>query len=178
MDTAEWLTRGTVWLALSLYVAAEMVVAFSSRAAGCATARWLNGFGVAAFVGHVACAFHFHHQWSHAVAYADTARQTVDFTGWNWGGGLYLNYLFMIVWLGELTWSSLGPMTYAGRRSWIGWAARGFFMFMIFNGAFVFARHPMRWFGLVLCVLLAVTWWQRWKDSDQTREPKAAEVHD
>ena len=99
VNTAEWLTRGTVWLALSLYVAAEMVTTFRSRAAGFATARWFNGFGVAAFIGHVACAFHFHHQWSHAVAYGDTARQTAEFTGWNWGGGLYLNYLFAVVWL-------------------------------------------------------------------------------
>ena len=163
MDTAEWLTRGTVWLALSLYVAAETVASFRSGTTGLRVARWLSGFGAAAFVGHVACAFHFHHHWSHAVAYADTARQTAEFSGWNWGGGLYLNYLFTLIWLGEWIWSVASPTTHAVRRRMISWAVRAFFMFMIFNGAVVFAHSPMRWYGLALCGVLAVGWWQRRK---------------
>lgn len=163
VDIAEWFTRGTIWLALSLYVAAEVVIASKFSAPGCTAARWLNAFGVAAFAAHVACAFHFFHQWSHTAAYADTARQTAEFSGWNWGGGLYLNYLFGLVWLSELFWSVSSPTTHGQRSRWIGWLIRSFFMFMIFNGAVVFAHSVMRWYGLVLCTLLATSWWWRRK---------------
>ena len=172
VDTAEWLTRGTIWLALSLYVAAETARAFGRGAAWSVAARWLNAFGVTVFAGHVICAFHFHHHWSHEVAYADTARQTAELTGLNWGGGLYLNYLFGLVWLGELIWSTFSPTTHARRPDSMGWAMRVFFIFMIFNGAVVFVRSPMRWYGLVLCLLLAMGWWQRRTRADQPRATK------
>src|SRR5436190_19630563 len=105
-------------------------------------ARWLNTAGCAAFLAHVAAAFHFYHHWSHAAAYADTARQTAEFSGWNWGGGLYLNYLFAVLWLGEVIWSWVSPASYVDRSRAISRAIRGFFIFMIFNGAVVFARGP------------------------------------
>jgi hypothetical protein len=119
VDIADWLTRGTIWLALSLYVAAEMAAAFRLGVWRTVAARWLNSLGIAVFLLHVVCAFHFYHQWSHGVAYADTARQTAEFSGWNWGGGLYLNYLFTLVWLSELIWSWNSPTTFARRPRWI-----------------------------------------------------------
>lgn len=143
------LTRLTVWLALSLYVAAELVKARWPQAA-----RWLMTLGCAAFLGHVACAFHFHHGWSHAAAYRDTARQTAELVGWNSGAGLYVNYLFALVWIGEAGW----VWTRRARPKWITWTIRGFFWFMIFNGAVVFVHGPMRGLGIVLCAALALRW--------------------
>src|SRR5258705_11066382 len=104
MDSGEWLTRGTVWLALVLYVAGEMVNVGRRGRERFVAARWLNSFGCAAFLAHVTCAFHFYHGWSHSAAYDETARQTAELVGWNWGGGLFLNYLFALVWLGEAAW--------------------------------------------------------------------------
>ncbi|HEX5218693.1 MAG TPA: hypothetical protein VFZ59_03935 [Verrucomicrobiae bacterium] len=174
MNTAEWLTRGTVWLALTLYVAAELAVAFKRGVAG-GLARGLNTVGVAVYVLHVVCAFHFYHQWSHSVAYADTARQTAEFSGWNWGGGLYVNYLFTLVWLSELIWWWASPTTFARRPRWMGRVVRGFFMFMTFNGAVVFAHSPMRWYGVVLCVLLVVSWWRLWKRASSNQKVQQTE---
>ena len=159
MLPGEWLTRGTVWLALTLYVAGEWARALAPGRSG-NRAVWLSGLGLFAFIGHVVCAFHFHHHWSHAAAYRDTAQQTAEFAGWNWGGGLYVNYLFTLVWLGEFLWLTCSPTTFARRARWIVWAIRGFFMFMILNGAVVFAKAPMRWYGLLLCLLLALSWWR------------------
>ncbi len=162
MDPGEWLTRGTVWLALSLYVASEMAAARrvgeSFRAARC-----VNTAGCAAFLAHVVCAFHFYHHWSHAAAYTDTARQTAEFSGWNWGGGVYINYLFALVWLGEVVWSWANPNGYHRRSNCMTRTVRGFFLFMIFNGAVVFVHNAARWFGLILCVTLAICWWARRK---------------
>jgi hypothetical protein len=173
VDPAEWLTRGTVWLALSFYVAAEMAVAFK-RGAARSLARWLSALGVAAFLLHVICAFYFYHQWSHAVAYADTARQTAEFSGWNWGGGLYVNYLFTLVWLGELVWWWASPTTFVRRPRWIGRGVRAFFMFMIFNGAVVFVQSPLRWYGLALCALLLISWWRLWKQTGPNQKARRA----
>jgi hypothetical protein len=162
VDTGEWLTRGAVWLALSLYVASEIAAARrvgeSFRAA-----RLLNTAGCDAFLAHVACAFHFYHHWSHAAAYADTARQTAEFSGWTWGGGLYINYAFAFVWLGDAVWSWANPNAYFQRPNWVTWTVRGFFLFMIFNGAVVFVHNVARWFGLILCLTLAACWWVRRK---------------
>lgn len=169
MDTAEWLTRGTVWLALTLYGAGEWAAAFAPGATKIKGACWLNGLGLVLFLGHVGCAFYCYHHWSHAAAYADTARQTAAFSGLDWGVGLYLNYLFTAVWTTESLWRGLSPATYAESARWMGWMVRGFFLFMICNGAVVFAHSPTRWYGLMLCILLAVCWWRLWKQPGTTQ---------
>jgi len=165
VDTGEWLTRSAVWLALLLYVIAEWVKA--ARPGGQfdtnTTGRWLNTLGCAAFLAHVAFAFHFYHSWSHWKAYAHTARQTAEWFGWSWGGGLYFNYAFALLWVGEVVWSWASPISHRARSMWMTILVRVFFFFMMFNGAVVFARGAGRWFGLVLCLLLAGAWWPRRK---------------
>src|SRR5207244_1685286 len=99
MNAGELLTRWTVRGAVSLYLLA-LVVRYCAavRPAWLRTARWLWTAGYVALVIHVFCAFQFFHHWSHAAAYAATARQTEQVVGLNWGGGLYVNYAFMAVW--------------------------------------------------------------------------------
>ena len=163
MDTGEWLTRSAVWLALLLYVIAECVTAARRGGEPHATVRWLNTLGCIAFLAHVAFAFHFYHSWSHREAYAHTARQTAEWFGWNWGGGLYFNYAFALLWLGEVVWSWASPIGHRARPMWMTVLVRGIFLFMIFNGAVVFAHGAGRWLGLVLCLTLAGSWWLRRK---------------
>ena len=93
-ETGEWLTRGTVWLALALYTGAEVLMSGRCRGGSGRPGRLMNTAGCAVFITHVASAFAFYHHWSHSAAYEGTARQTAQLTGWNWGGGLYVNYLF------------------------------------------------------------------------------------
>ncbi len=165
MDTGELITRGTIWLALVLYVAAEAVSrefrARTSLGQLFCVSRSLNTAGCVVFLCHVAAAFHFYHDWSHAAAYADTARQTAEFAGWNWGGGLYINYAFALVWLVEVVWAWAAPTRFQHRAGWLTWSLRGFFLFMIFNGAVVFVRGRMKWFGLILCLVLVICWWRK-----------------
>ena len=160
MNPGEWLTRGTVWLALSLYAGGELARSGERRHLPATASRWWHTSGCLAFLAHVLCAFHFYHAWSHAAAYADTARQTQAMFGWRSGGGLYVNYAFALVWLGEVLWSWIDDRGYRARPRWLTGAWRGFFLFMIFNGAVVFARGPVRWFGLGLCLVLLAAWWR------------------
>lgn len=90
----------TVWTAR--VAAALWVCALVWMARGrWSRARWATVLGVVAYLAHVWCAFAFHYQWSHTVAYRETARQTGQLFGVDWGGGLWLNYLFTAVWAGE-----------------------------------------------------------------------------
>jgi hypothetical protein len=124
-------------------------------------ARVLNSLGCVAFLAHVACAFHFYHHWNHTAAYADTARQTAAYFGWHWGGGLYFNYAFLLLWLGQAIISWATPPCPVLRTNSLIWITRSFVLLMMVNGAVVFAHGPMRWFGLLLCSILILCWWPR-----------------
>ena len=151
MNQDDWLVRGTAWLALVFYVAGEI-----TGVRGKTFVRvWLTTLGCAALLIHIACAFQYRHNWSESAAYADTARQTAAVTGFNWGGGIYINYLFAAVWVAEVMRSWVRPAT--GPGGWILFT-RAFFLFMFFNAAVVFVMGPIRWFGLLCCLALLSVW--------------------
>jgi hypothetical protein len=152
MQTGELLTRWTVRVAMALYVtslATRLYFPKGSRLAWTA--------GCLAYLLHIACAFEFYHHWSHAEAYAFTARQTATAVGWDWGGGLYVNYAFTLVWLADVGWWWISVESYRARSRWIGWAVQGFMGFIAFNATVVFAAGFSRWFGIGACVLLGTT---------------------
>jgi hypothetical protein len=157
VDSGELLTRWTVRAAVVLYA-----LGLAHRASARGHKHWLGWarlawtLGFAAFLLHVACAFHFYHHWSHAAAYEATARQTADVTGLAWGGGLYANYLFALIWGADACWWWGAPAVYAARPRWLEWAVQGFLAFIAFNATVVFAAGPVRWLGLATALLLAV----------------------
>ena len=156
MTAGELLVRATAWLAFIAYVSgtAASLRHPSSRAF---RLLWLAGAGL--LLVHLLAAFHFKHAWSHAAAYADTARQTREVTGLDWGGGLYLNYLLALVWLADAA-SRLRtniPVPPLALR----WALTGFYAFMWFNAVVVFVPGPMRWVGVTAFGLLIVLGWRR-----------------
>lgn len=172
MNRGELLTRLTVWLALCAYAwGAALLLVAKGRAPVLAGARWAWTAGCGFFVVHVVCAFAFFHVWSHDAAYRETARQTEGMTGLRWGGGLFLNYLFAAAWLGDVLWWWLAPGSFARRPRWLTLVWQAFFFFMVFNGAVVFGRGPVRWLGAVICAGLAVLWarTRRCSSGSQTR---------
>ena len=65
------------------------------------TPRWVhaaNAAGLALCVIHIGLAMGSVHGWSHAAAIDATAIQTDSVYGLRWGGGVFVNYLFVIVW--------------------------------------------------------------------------------
>jgi hypothetical protein len=110
------------------------------------------------YLAHIIAAFQFHHHWSHTSAYQETARQTADVFGVNWGGGLYFNYAFTALWIGDaLWWWKAGLSRYRERPRWVTRAVHGFFAFMFFNATIVFGSPFMRWFGVAAMVILAIS---------------------
>lgn len=159
----ELLTRWTVRIAVALYIAG---LATRSRLA------WTAGCGF--YLLHVACAFAYYHHWSHDDAYASTARQTYDAVGLDWGGGLYLNYAFTLVWLGDVVWWWIAPTQYQQRPRALSWLIHGFLGFIAFNATVVFATGVSRWLGIAGCVIIAIAWWREHRHVDANDQRRAS----
>jgi hypothetical protein len=118
--------------------------------------RAARGCWIAAYllyVCHVALAFHYYHHWSHAHAVAHTEAVS------GWGEGIFVSHAFTLLWgLDVLTWL-FWPVRYAQRSPWIDRCLHAFMLFIIFNGAVVFATGAVRWLSLGMFVGLAVWWW-------------------
>lgn len=85
---------------------------------------------------HVLFAFHFHHHWSQTAALKHTAEMTERVVGIHWGGGLYVNYIFLCLWGFDVA------------RGWSGAKLSSLSMhlasaFMVFNATVVFG--PRWW---------------------------------
>ncbi|HUY33909.1 MAG TPA: hypothetical protein VMV69_14275 [Pirellulales bacterium] len=159
MTGGEWATRWTIRLALLCYFVAtmaEMTAAADERRQRLACALWTAGWGL--FLAHVACAFHFHHHWSHAEAYLRTARRTAELYGGNWGGGLYFNYAFTAAWTLDVLYWWWRPSGHRRRSPALSVAWHGFFLFMVVNATIVFETGPVRWAGVAGLVILSLTW--------------------
>ena len=119
---------------------------------------------------HAVAAFAVFYGWSHDVAVAATARQTAALTGLPWGGGVFFNYAFLAVWIGDAIWWWRAPRGYAARPRAIDAAVRGFLFFMFVNGAVIFADGWMRLLGGLAVGVVSMTWCIRWlKPARQAR---------
>ena len=93
-----------------------------------------------------------------AAVIAETAIQAEALTGLGWGGGIYLNYAFGLVWLAELAWAMVAGASYRTRPRHVGWFVRGFLLFMIINGGVIFVDGPQRWIGATIAGVLVWSW--------------------
>lgn len=160
MSGGEIITALTVWVAVAAYAAGSVGLALGrGRRAWDRAARLLWTVACLALLAHVACAFHFYHGWSQRAAYLDTARQTFETTGLEWGGGVYLNYLLLAFWTADVAvWWARGTDSYRRRPLWLGVAWHLFLLFIIFNATVVFTEGPARAAGLVLCLSVCLAW--------------------
>ena len=136
--------RTTIWLAVFAWAATEVLKARGRRDA--ARAVWTVGAALLAI--HIALAFHYWHGWSHAAAYESTAIQSAQLTGVASGWGIYLNYALLVVWTADAAWWWAAPRAYDRRSRVLDRAAFAFFLFMMVNGAVVFATTAMRYAGV------------------------------
>src|SRR5688572_30167945 len=118
---------------------------------------WALGWGM--FLVHTAAAFHLGHDWSHADAFAHTERTA------GVGEGIYVNYLFGLVWGLDVAWFVASPGSYARRPRWVGWAIHGFLAFVTFNATVVYGTGLARWLGAFWFALLGWYWVKRARSS-------------
>ena len=163
MDIGELLTRGTIWVSIAGYAIGSVIYAMSYSSRRSATwfsaSRVIWSIACAGLIAHFISAFQFYHGWSHAAAYADTARQTREAFGLNWGGGVFFNYALLIAWITDLAWWwRSGLDSYRKRSLPLVVAWHGFLIFIIFNATVVFGDGIVRWIGLGICLVLILAW--------------------
>jgi hypothetical protein len=154
MEMGEEFLRWSVRVAMLGYVLA-LVLRLSARNRSVLTvARALWVIGLVAFVVHVASAFYGVHHWSHAEAEEFTARDTESLIGWRWGGGIWANYLFAVVWFADAIAWLRGLERYERRPTWVEAMVQGYLGFIAFNAVVVFPTGPVRWCGIAATVLV------------------------
>lgn len=157
MSAGELFTRGTAIFSAACYLVRVLLDAGggkSQRISRWTRAIWSLGCG--AMWLHIAAAFHFVHDWSHAAAIRRTAEQTGELTGWYWGGGVYINYALALCWLADVVgwwWQGLDGPQKSRTRFWLTHAIFGFLMF---NATVVFGPDYWKAIGVVFLGLLAV----------------------
>lgn len=159
MDSTSALVYGSVWLALLCYPAGAFGFVTTEDKLR-RLAKWIWSLGCTAFALHALSAYGLVYQWSNAVALRETAKQTEALTGFNSGLGLYLNFLFAVLWcLDAARWWS-NPEAYFRRSNRSLLWFHGFFLFMILNGAVIFVSSPRRWLGLTITLTGAIFLWR------------------
>jgi hypothetical protein len=147
----------TIWIALALFAAGESGRSLArpgSRPP--AWAWWAFTTGLVLAIVHTVVAFDLVHQWVHADALRATAAQTQAVLGVSAGWGLYVNYVFLAVWLGDAWYWRVAPDHVRPRA--LVWSLRAFYAIVIFNGAVVFAAGLRRIAGVLLVSWLARVW--------------------
>jgi hypothetical protein len=172
----EFLTRSTIWVSIVCYTVGSVIFALSTSRQKSAqldsAARLVWSVACGSLIAHFISAFHFYHGWSHAVAYGDTARQTAEVFGFNWGGGLFINYALLIAWIVDLAWWWRSGLDSYRKRPWPLLALwHTLLIFIIFNATVVFGDGTVRWLGLAISLLLMLTWMYIAKGVKRAREP-------
>ncbi len=159
--SGELLTRITIWVTIAGYTAGAAAVLARKGREWERAARVVWTVACIALIAHAVCAFHFYHGWSQTAAYLDTARQTDEVFGLDWGGGLYINYALLVLWVTDVIfWWRNGLEAYR-RRPWPLMAAwHGLLIFIFFNATVVFKTGFVRWAGLGICLGLCLVWWR------------------
>ncbi|MEX2119991.1 MAG: hypothetical protein WD847_10395 [Pirellulales bacterium] len=161
MTAGELATLWTIRAALACYFAALIAQTAGRRESSQSLGRLFWTAGCLVYLAHVACAFHYYHGWSHGTAWRHTAGVTQQVIGWHWGGGLFVNYLFSAVWLGDVAWWWIRPAGRRARPAAVSLAVHGFMLFVVVNATVVFETGALRWLALAACLLLAACWLAR-----------------
>jgi hypothetical protein len=173
MDAALY---ATAWAAVALFVAGE--AGKRGRLAEVSGVRWawpLWFAGALLCAGHSALAFAVHYGWQHDAALRATAAQTRAVYGLNWGGGIYVNYLFIAAWFAEALWWRWDPQRYFARPTIVTHVCRAFFFIVLLNATVIFAAPGRRALGTVLMTALVLAWSRPWTADRRLRQATATD---
>lgn len=132
---------------IAWFLAAWLAVFRISSILACEVYVW----GCAAFLLHLAMAFHLGHEWSHESAFEHVERES------GFGPGIFVSYLFSIVWLADAMWCLLAFEAYRNRGEIWNAVIYGFMAFVIFNATVVYGHGIGRGLSAIafLSLLLA-----------------------
>ena len=153
---AAWTIRGALICMVLFFAMRILNRKLQQSTLELAKSVWLIGSLLSLLHGLATMAYY--HQFRHALAYQDTAHQTEQAIGVAVGFGIWLNYLFIIVWLLDALWMNGFTKGYFARHRAFNWLIYGFLGFIAINGAIVFESGPVRWVGILAILVLVVIW--------------------
>ena len=154
MEASLWAIRFSM-IAMVVVLAAEMRGAKSTSLA--ISLLWLSGAMLA--LAHSIGALVTFHQGSQLAAFESTANQTQQLLGFRFGAGLFVNYLFVIVWQADAAIRLLMPKRYPDFPKWVRYSVTGFLVFIAINGAIVFQGGVTRYVGIGCLLFLGALAW-------------------
>jgi hypothetical protein len=156
--------RATILLATVAWAWAEVLKIRRPRQVEPARRLWTAGVALALI--HAGVAFDVAYEWSQDAALIDTARRTAAVTGIAWGGGIFVNYLFLALWLADALWWWVAPVAYHRRPVRLEQARLAIVLVMFANGAIVFAGNAARAVGVPAVAAVCIAWMlDAWKPS-------------
>jgi hypothetical protein len=164
MEAALWAIRISMIL-MVVVLAAEIRGAISTSLA--IVILWFSG-ALLALAHSVGAMITFHHG-NQLAAFESTAKQTEQLLGFRFGAGLYVNYLFVIVWLADAAIRLLLPKHYPDFPNWYRYGVTGFLVFIAINGAIVFQASWTRYVGIGCLLFLGTLAWTA--QSKRTHKP-------
>ena len=160
MNIGELLTSWTIWIALAGYfagLAGLLLCRLHPNLQSVTRLVWT--VGCVFYLGHVVSAFQFYHEWSHQAAVFETARQTKEVVGQAVGSGIYMTYLFTLIWVLDVAWWWLnGNAGYFKRQKIFSLSIHFFLFFIVFNGTIVFEAGLLRLLSVLAIIGLVVVW--------------------
>jgi hypothetical protein len=156
----------TIWLALWLFAAGEWGRGRTPSRIGWPWHTSAVGLGLA--LVHTVLAFDVVHGWSHDDAVLNTAVQTAAVYGVAFGGGVYVNYFFFLVWLADLAWWRRDAGVHRRSRV-IAVSLEVFYLVIIVNAAVIFAAGWRQAAGALLVLVLLAAWSRRQPRAPRTR---------
>ena len=114
----------------------------------------LSTVGFLLFLVHVLTAYHYQYKWSHSVAVTETAQQTKEQIGFEFGSGIYFNFLFLICCGIEVIWSWYPNRHCTGVMRWLRSCGIAYMLFIAFNGTVIFKSGWIRVLGILFTAML------------------------
>lgn len=121
---------------------------------------WSWAVGLAFYLAHVALAFHIVHDWSHSAAWQHTAQETARVTGINRGEGVWVNYLFTVIWAMDLARIIRANRIRTATSRRVDTVIGGIFLFICVNATAVFGPAHYRPIAVMAGVLAWIVWYR------------------
>jgi hypothetical protein len=134
---------------------AEMVVVLMvlswtlmlTNPAGQSLDRLLWTLGLVTLIIHIVIAFWLAHGWSHEAA-VEHVREVGGF-----GSGILASYLFVLIWLADVVWWWVKPLSRRNRPRWVSWTIHCYLAFIALNATVVFGAPERRLiYGVIFLV--------------------------
>ena len=156
-NTGQLVARWAIRIAVACYVLRVGVELRGRKFELWIAPIWTVGFCF--FLVHLFFVFDAFHDWSHSAAVEFTAEETQRIVGIRRGEGVWVNYVFAVVWLLDCGRLWVGRSREGPRKRGVDLAVHTFFAVMMFSATVVFG--PAVYLGLA--PLVACFWFVCWK---------------